>query len=48
MRSRCSIDLTRQATRTALEESRLTTMKAEMAERVMAAPAADVYAVDPG
>ena len=41
------IDLTRQATRTAFEEGRLTTMKAEMAERVMAAPAADVYAVDP-
>jgi hypothetical protein len=42
------IDLTRQATRTALEESRLTTMKAEMAARVMGASAADVYAVDPG
>jgi hypothetical protein len=41
------IDLTRQANRTALEESRLATMKAEMAERVMAVPAADVYAVDP-
>jgi hypothetical protein len=42
------IDLTRQATRTAPEESRLTAMKAEMAERVMAASAAEVYAVDPG
>jgi hypothetical protein len=41
------IDLTRQATRTAPEESRLTAMKAEMAERVMAASAAEVYAVDP-
>jgi hypothetical protein len=41
------IDLTRQTTRTTLEESRLTTMKAEMAERVMAFSAAEVYAVDP-
>jgi hypothetical protein len=41
------IDLTRQATRTAAEERRLTAMKAEMAERIMAAPAADVYAIDP-
>jgi hypothetical protein len=41
------IDLTRQAIRTAVEEARLTTMKTEMAARVMAASAADVYAVDP-
>jgi hypothetical protein len=39
------IDLTRQETRTAAQESRLTAMKAEMAERVMAAPAADVYEI---
>lgn len=39
------IDLTRQETRTAADESRLTAMKGEMAERVMAACAADVYEV---
>ncbi len=39
------IDLTRQKIRTAAEETRLTAMKGEMAERVMAASASDVYAV---
>jgi hypothetical protein len=39
------IDLTRQNTRTAADESRLAAMKAEMAERVMAAAAAEVYEV---
>jgi hypothetical protein len=37
------IDLTRREARTAPEECRLTAMKAEMAARVMAAPASDVY-----
>jgi hypothetical protein len=41
------IDLTRQETRTAAEEERLTSMKAEMAARVMSAAAADVYDVAP-
>lgn len=40
------IDLTRRVNRTAPEEHRLTAMKAEMAARVMAAPASDVYEVD--
>jgi hypothetical protein len=39
------IDLTRQESRTAADERRLTAMKGEMAERVMAASAADVYEV---
>ena len=37
------IDLTRRQTRTAAQERRLATMKSEMAARVMAAPANDVY-----
>jgi hypothetical protein len=40
------IDLTRRETRTDPEERRLTAMKADMAERVMAAAASDVYDVD--
>jgi hypothetical protein len=40
------IDLTRRRHRSSPEERRLTSMKAEMAERVMAAPASDVYEVD--
>jgi hypothetical protein len=40
------IDLTRQEGRTAAEEQRLTSMKAEMAARVMSAAAADVYDVN--
>ncbi|MDQ6815804.1 MAG: hypothetical protein M3018_00140 [Actinomycetota bacterium] len=39
------IDLARRATRTAAEEERLTAMKADMAARVMAAAAKDVYEV---
>lgn len=39
------IALTRQDVRTTAEESRLTAMKVEMAERVMAAPAGEVYDV---
>jgi hypothetical protein len=39
------IELTRQASRTAIEERRLTVMKAEMAARVMSASAAEVYDV---
>ncbi len=39
------IDLTRRETRTADEEDRLSAMKAEMAELVMEAAAADVYDV---
>ena len=39
------IDLTRRENRTAPEERRLTAMKAEMAARVMAAPASDVYEI---
>ncbi len=39
------IDLTRREDRTAQDEQRLTAMKAEMAARVMAATAADVYDV---
>ncbi|MEA2146856.1 MAG: hypothetical protein QOG59_2443 [Solirubrobacteraceae bacterium] len=39
------IDLTRGEDRTAPEERRLTAMKAEMAARVMGAPAAEVYEV---
>jgi hypothetical protein len=41
------IELTRRDDRTASDEHRLTGMKAEMAARVMAAPASDVYEVDP-
>jgi hypothetical protein len=37
------IDLARRAERTDAEERRLATVKREVAERVMAAPAADVY-----
>jgi hypothetical protein len=40
------IDLTRQETRTADEDQRLTEMKAEMAARVIAAAPGDVYRVD--
>ena len=40
------IELTRRHHRTAHEERRLDAMKAEMAARVMAAPAGDVYEVD--
>lgn len=40
------IDLARRNQRTPHEEQRLDTMKAEMAARVMAAPASDVYDVD--
>lgn len=40
------IELTRRHHRTAPEERRLDAMKAEMAARVMAAPASDVYEVD--
>ncbi len=39
------IDLTRREARTAADEHRLTTMKADMAARVMAAAASDVYEV---
>ncbi len=39
------IDLTRQETRTAAQESRLTAMKDEMAKRLMAASASHVYEV---
>lgn len=39
------VDLTRRETRTPAEEQRLTAMKAEMAARVMAASAMDVYEV---
>jgi hypothetical protein len=39
------IELTRREDRTAPEERRLTTMKAEMAARVMRSPAAEVYEV---
>jgi hypothetical protein len=39
------IDLTRQEARTAIEEQRLAGMKVEMARRVMAAAACDVYEV---
>lgn len=39
------IDLARRGSRTAVEEDRLTAMKADMAARVMAAPAEDVYDV---
>ncbi len=39
------IDLTRQASRSADEERKLTAMKAEMAARVMAAAAGDVYEI---
>ena len=41
------IDLTRQESRTAAEEQRLTSMKADMATRVMSAAATDVYDVVP-
>jgi hypothetical protein len=41
------IELTRRSARTPHEERRLDGMKAEMAARVMAAPAGDVYEVDP-
>jgi hypothetical protein len=41
------IDLTRQESRTAAEERRLTSMKADMAARVMSAAAAEVYDVTP-
>jgi hypothetical protein len=41
------IDLTRRQHRTASEEHRLTEMKAEMAGRVMAASASEVYEVEP-
>jgi hypothetical protein len=37
------IDLTRQESRTSADELRLTAMKSTMADRVMAAPAGDVY-----
>ncbi len=40
------IDLTRRRHRTAPDERRLDAMKAEMAARVMAAPASQVYEVD--
>lgn len=40
------IELTRREDRTAPEERRLSAMKAQMAERVMAAPAGDVYEVE--
>ena len=40
------IDLTRRENRTAPEERRLTAMKAEMAARVMAASARDVYEIE--
>jgi hypothetical protein len=40
------IDLTRRENRTAPEERRLTAMKAEMAARVMAASARDVYGIE--
>jgi hypothetical protein len=36
-------DLARRETRSDEEEQRLTRLKGEMAQRVMAAPAADVY-----
>lgn len=39
------IDLTRRENRTAAEEHRLTAMKSDMAARVMAAAAGDVYQV---
>ena len=39
------IDLTRRDTRTAAQERQLDAMKTEMAARVMAAPAHDVYQV---
>ncbi|HWF49439.1 MAG TPA: hypothetical protein VG294_02250 [Solirubrobacteraceae bacterium] len=42
------IDLARTVERTPAEESRLTELKREMAERVMAAPAAQVYDVAGG
>ena len=41
------IELTRRLERTHAEEARLTQLKLEMAAAVIAAPAADVYAVDP-
>ena len=40
------IDLTRRENRTASEERRLTAMKSEMAARVMAASASDVYEIE--
>jgi hypothetical protein len=40
------IDLTRDQARTAADEKQLTTMKVEMAERVMSAAAGDVYDAD--
>ncbi len=40
------IELTRRQDRGAAEEHRLTAMKADMAARVMAASASDVYAVE--
>jgi hypothetical protein len=40
------IELTRRETRTIIEEQQLTAMKAQMAERVMTAPANDVYDVN--
>jgi len=40
------IDLARTEGRTAEQETRLTTLKAEMAERVMSAPADAIYLVD--
>ena len=41
------IELTRKPARSEPEEARLTQLKLEMARLVIAAPAADVYAVDP-
>jgi hypothetical protein len=41
------IELTRKPERTETEEARLTQLKLDMARLVIAAPAADVYAVDP-
>jgi hypothetical protein len=41
------IELTRRENRTAAEENRLTVMKADMAARVMAAAASEVYEVTP-
>lgn len=40
------IVLARQVTRTAVEERRLAVLKQEMADRLMARPAAEVYDVD--
>lgn len=42
------IDLTRQTARAAGDEERLAAMKVDMARRVMAAAASDVYDPDPG